>query len=87
MTDETRRILDAALHLPAAERVQLAVLIADSVGDDSTPEDVEAAWLEEAKRRLAAYERGETTALDFEDSMRELEAKVRRPRERRASVG
>ena len=87
MTDETRRILDAALHLPAAERVQLAALLADSVGEDSSPEDIEKAWIEEAKRRLAAYDRGEVEALDFEDSMRELEAKARRPPDRRASVG
>ncbi|HVH98352.1 MAG TPA: hypothetical protein VM869_06570 [Enhygromyxa sp.] len=46
------------------------------------------AWIEEAKRRLAAYERGgEIASLDFDDAMRELEAKARRPPERRASVG
>ena len=82
MTDEARRILEAALQLPEAERVEIAAILADSIGDGSSAEEVEAAWIEEAKRRLSAYQRGETTSLDFEDAMRDLEAKVRRPHER-----
>ena len=70
MTDEARRILEAALQLPEAERVEIAAILADSIGDGSSAEEVEAAWIEEAKRRLSAYQRGETTSLDFEDDAR-----------------
>ena len=87
VTDEASRILDAAMKLPSAERAELAAILTDSIGDGSSPDQVQAAWLEEAKRRLAAYERGELQSVDFEDMMRRLRAKDRRPRPRQASVG
>jgi putative addiction module component (TIGR02574 family) len=87
VTDEASRILDAAMKLPSAERAELAAILTDSIGDGSSPEQIEAAWLEEAKRRLAAYERGEMQAVDYEDMMRRLRAKDRRPRSRQASAG
>ena len=58
---------------------EFAAILTDSIGDESSPEQVQAAWLAEAKRRLAAYDRGEVQALDFEETMRELMAKERRP--------
>jgi hypothetical protein len=60
---------------------------ASRIGDGSSTEQIEAAWLEEVKRRLAAYERGELQAVDYEEMMRRLRAKDRRPRPRRASAG
>lgn len=87
MTREANEILDAALALPRDERAELAAILTDSVGGESSPEEVQAAWLAEAKRRLAAYERGETQALDFEETMGELIAKERRSNSRRASTG
>jgi putative addiction module component (TIGR02574 family) len=87
VTDEASRILDAALKLPSAERAELAAILTDSIGDGSSPEQIEAAWLAEAKRRLAAYERGELEAVDYDDMMRRLQAKDRRPRPRQASLG
>jgi len=35
------------------------------------------AWLDEAERRLAAYERGEIKAIPFEEVMRKARAKLR----------
>jgi putative addiction module component (TIGR02574 family) len=87
VTREAREILDAALALPRAERAELAAILADSVGDGASPEQIQAAWLEEAKRRLAAYERGELGAVDYDDMMRRLRTKDRRPRPRQASLG
>ena len=87
VTREADEILDAALALPRDERAELAAILTDSIGGESSPEDVQAAWLAEAKRRFAAYERGETQALDFEETMSELIAKDRRPSTRRASTG
>ena len=81
MTRQASEILDAALELSRAERAEIAAILADSVGDDATPEDIDAAWLAEAKRRLAAYDRGETKAVDFDDMMRRLRAKDRRSRQ------
>lgn len=87
MSDEASRILDAALRLSDRERAELAAILADSVGDGSPPAEIEASWLAEAKRRLAAYRRGESTPVDLEDAMRALESKPRRPREQRVSTG
>ena len=39
---------------------------------------VEKAWAEEAERRLAAYERGETTAVPLEEVMARLRVKFPR---------
>jgi hypothetical protein len=54
VTDEASRVLDAAMKLPDTERAELALILLDSVGDGSSPEEVEAAWIEEAKRRAAS---------------------------------
>jgi putative addiction module component (TIGR02574 family) len=75
---EASRILDAALELPEAERAELAAILMDSIGDGSSPEEIQAAWIAEAKRRLAAIERGESTPVPLDDMMARLRAKVRR---------
>jgi putative addiction module component (TIGR02574 family) len=87
VTDEASRILDAALQLSERERVQIAAILTDSIGDGGSPEEIQASWIAEAKRRLAAYERGETTAVDFDAMMVQLRANVRRMSDRRASTG
>jgi hypothetical protein len=46
--DGQRRILDAAMRLPSADRAALAAILTDSIGDGSSPEQIEAAWLAEA---------------------------------------
>lgn len=79
VSTEASRILDAALELPESERAELAAILMDSIGDGSSPEEIQAAWIAEAKRRLAAIERGESTPVPLEDMMRRLRAKVRRP--------
>jgi putative addiction module component (TIGR02574 family) len=85
VTSEASRILEAAMDLPEAERAELAAILTDSIGDGSSPEEVQAAWIVEAKRRLAAIERGESTTVGLEEMMIRLRAKVRRPRQ--ASAG
>jgi putative addiction module component (TIGR02574 family) len=87
VTAEVSRILDAALQLSDGERAQIAAILTDSLGDGSSPEEVRASWLAEIKRRREALARGEVTLVDFDDVMAQLQAKVRRPREPRASTG
>ena len=81
MTDETNRILDAALELPERDRAEIAVILESSLGDGSSPEEIQASWIAEVKRRIAAYERGETTAVDFGEVMARLRARLPAPRE------
>ena len=44
--------------------------------DDGTPEEIEAAWMEEVERRIAARERGEVTLIPAEEVIARLRAKL-----------
>lgn len=88
MTDEASRILRDALTLPDAERAELAAILADSIGDGSSPEDVLASWVAEAKRRSELIRRGEMELVDSDEVMARLHARIRDASdERRASTG
>jgi len=84
-SDEARRILDAAMQLPQVERARLATILADSIGDGSNQEEVDAAVLAEAKRRLDNLDSGRTQAVPYEEIKRKLRATVERARVRSAS--
>ncbi len=59
MTPQVKRILDEVNKLTPYERAEIIDLILDSF-DNPVDKDVEKAWVDEAKRRLAAYRNGET---------------------------
>jgi len=60
-----------ALRLPAHQRALLADTLLESL-DDEAARKVELAWADEAESRLAAYHRGELSALDGPAVFREL---------------
>jgi len=64
-------ILESACKLPPVDRLHLIDALLESL--DAPDPTIEAAWLVEARDRLAAYERGELLAGPIE----ELFAKVR----------
>jgi hypothetical protein len=72
MNDRIRTIVDEARKLTPEERREmfdwLDVEFADE-RSDGTPEEIEAAWLEEVRRRIAQSERGETTPVDLEEAL------------------
>ena len=86
MSDAASEVLDAAMRLPELERARLATILADSVGDGVAQEQLDAAALAEAKRRLARLDSGETEAVSYEAIKRKLHESVERAR-RRASAG
>jgi DNA-directed RNA polymerase specialized sigma24 family protein len=53
VSDEARRILEAAMRLPDAERAALVALLEDSIGDGTSLEEIEAAWIAEAERLVS----------------------------------
>jgi|GEM_PF-577697 len=63
-----RAIQDAVLALPYDARVELVEAIVGSLHDDIPPAR-RAAWIDEAKRRLAAFDRGEMKAIASEEVM------------------
>lgn len=87
MTDAANRVLDAAMQLSEAERAEIAEILMDSISGGFADEDIKAAWVAEAKRRLAAFERGETTLVDADEMIDRLRSKVRSTRPRRTSAG
>jgi putative addiction module component (TIGR02574 family) len=72
-----RKLESEVLSLPAALRAQLAGQLLDSLDED--PEDAVAqSWNEEAHRRWLAYRRGEMEPISEEDSIADLEERLRR---------
>ena len=75
MNDRVRAIVEEARKLTPQERLELFdVLEATFVGDegDGTPEEVEAAWIEEVERRIDQAERDGTEFVDFDEVMARL---------------
>ncbi len=63
----------AALQLATSDRAKLAERLLISLEED---DEILAAWVEEAERRGDAYERGEMEAIDFDESIARLKAKL-----------
>jgi putative addiction module component (TIGR02574 family) len=79
VTAEAERVLEAALDLPEAERAELAAILTESIGSESSATELDAAWLAEAKRRLADIRSGRSTTVPWEDVERELEEIIEGP--------
>lgn len=80
MNDRVRTILEEARKLTPDERRELVDLLeVESAldGGDGTPEEVEAAWLDEVDRRIQAAERDGTTLVDFDEAMRRARQRIR----------
>lgn len=65
------------MQLPHGEREELIARLEASL-DEGTSEEIEAAWNEEAKRRVAEIERGDATLVSSE-SVHETMAEILRP--------
>lgn len=63
MNPIAKKLLDAAMRLPHAERQALADRLFDSL--DSDEPNVEAAWLEETERRVTEMDRGVVELLPW----------------------
>jgi putative addiction module component (TIGR02574 family) len=79
MNQRVELIVEEARKLTEAERAELFERLAmefDGEPADGTPEEIDAAWLEEVERRAAAFERGETTSRPFDEVMASIRAKL-----------
>lgn len=70
MTDTVAELVQRGRALPPEDRERLVDLLIDSLTDSPDPE-VEEAWRLEIRRRVAAYERGETVLYDAAEVMAE----------------
>lgn len=71
MSSTDRDIEKEAKSLPKKERARLALALIESL-DPGADEDAEALWLEEAERRLKAYDAGKTQSRSVNDAIAEI---------------
>ena len=80
MTESEQTILQAALSLPPSSRAQLADLLWESLPMDqditSLDDEIRAAWVQEAKRRMKEVEEGRVELMPGEDVVERLRAKM-----------
>ena len=83
-SDELREHL---MQLPPHDRIQLAYEMLESVEEDELdddPEEVEAAWTEEIKRRIDAYDSGLDPGIPADEVFAKARALVRAVERERA---
>lgn len=73
MSERGEEIFEEALQLPTSERADLAERLLDSLAF-GTDERVDALWAAEAESRIAAFRRGELSAVPAERVFAEIEA-------------
>lgn len=74
MTEEASAILKKALALPAEVRAAIADSLLESL--ETSPPDVEKAWAEEIKRRIADIDSGRVQLIPYEEVRRRLMARL-----------
>jgi len=72
-------LIGRAMNLSSVDRAELARQLILSL--EPTPVDGAAAdaWEDEIERRLVAYERGETTPVEWRDAVERARASLRKP--------
>ncbi|MBI1900057.1 MAG: addiction module protein [Planctomycetia bacterium] len=77
-------VRDQALSLPIEQRSELVRDLLLSLEEDANFDpDAEAAWMEVAIQRAEAYDRGETTALDMDESLKRIRESLDERRRKR----
>ena len=65
MNERVKKLTDEATKLSPAERAELVEGILQSL--DTTDPRLDQLWADEAKDRLAAYQRGEISSVDLDE--------------------
>lgn len=80
MNKRVDTIVEEARKLsPEEQRELLSRLLELEEGEpEGTPEEIEAAWLEEVHRRIEKAEKGETTFIDLDDVLARAQERLRR---------
>jgi len=88
MTRGANALFSAALALPPKKRAELAHrLICSLDGPEPSPAEqaeIDAAWVQEIRRREKAIDEGKAELVAFEDVMAQAEAILNRPRKRKS---
>ena len=80
MNKRVTAIVEEARKLTHEERLDLLELLhiefSDDEASEGTPEEIEAAWVEEVERRVAKAERGETTFKSANEVFAEIRQRL-----------
>jgi putative addiction module component (TIGR02574 family) len=77
MSDQVAELAKRGKALAPEDRSRLVDMLLESLNEQSLSE-IEAAWDEEAERRLGAYDRGDVQAIDGEEVLAKARALARR---------
>jgi putative addiction module component (TIGR02574 family) len=69
-------IENQVIGLPHRDRARLALALIESL-DPGKDEDVDELWLDEAERRIAAYDAGETKSRNADESLLDIERQLK----------
>ena len=82
MNKRVEAIIEQARKLAPHEQDELVrrLVLArdDDEPADGTPEEIEAAWIEEVERRIAAVERGESELIDADEVIAAARSRIAR---------
>jgi putative addiction module component (TIGR02574 family) len=67
---------DQIIRLPHRDRARIALKLIESL-EPGRDEDASELWLDEAERRLAAYDAGETGARDADEVFSEVDRQLK----------
>ena len=67
---------DQVIGLPHRDRARIALKLIESL-EPGRDEDSSELWLDEAERRLAAYDAGETSARDADEVLARVEQQLK----------
>lgn len=73
MSSSNRNLEEQVKKLPQKDRARLAMSLIESL-DPGTDEDAEALWLDEAEKRLKAYDAGKTQSRPVNDVIAEIKS-------------
>jgi len=73
MSSSSRNLEEQIKRLPQKDRARLAMSLIESL-DPGTDEDAEALWLDEAGKRVKAYDAGKTQSRPVNDVIAEIKS-------------
>ncbi len=77
MSIEYEKLEKEILALSSKQKAALAITLIEEL-DNSTDENVEELWIEEAERRYQSYKAGELEAVDGEEALKRVQTRLNR---------
>jgi putative addiction module component (TIGR02574 family) len=80
---EVFRLYEAAMQLPDNDRAEFVVMLLEGLDERLTPEEIEASWIAEAKRRLEDIRAGRMATVPRAEAIRKARAALEQAKQAR----